>query len=119
MARYDDLNTKMIAYATVLSLVILVIVLQGTQALCYSMVNYESSRKDVKIIDAATVAKSEQLESLNSIQTVEVLDEAAPPAQKGEQPAMKSVNRIPIQEAQKLILKQLGKPSSNPTVPGA
>ncbi len=110
MARYDDLNTKMIAYATVLSVVILVIVLQGTQALCYSMLNYERSlKKDTKIIDAATKIKSEQLESLSGLaKRVEVIDESAPIAKKGEQPTMKKVIRIPIQEAQKLILKELG-----------
>ena len=46
MARYDDLNTKMIAYAAVLSIVVLVIILQGTQALCYNMVNSVDSVKD-------------------------------------------------------------------------
>lgn len=107
MARYDDLNTKMIAYATVLSVVILVIVLQGTQALCYSMVNYERARKDTKIIDAATIAKSEQLESLNGFRRVETIDELAEPPKKGETPAMKKVIQMPLAEAQKLILKDL------------
>jgi len=109
MARYDDLNTKMIAYTTVLSVVILIIVLQGTQALCYSMLNYERSRNDTKIIDAASTAKSEQIESLSGLaRRVEVIDEAAPPAKKGEEAAMKKVIRIPIEEAKKLILKELG-----------
>jgi len=109
MARYDDLNTKMIAYATVLSVVILVIVLQGTQALCYSMLNYERSRNDTKIIDGASKMKSEQIESLSGLaKRVEVIDEAAPPANRGELPAMKKVIRIPIDEARKLILKELG-----------
>ena len=44
MARYDDLNTNMIAYGTVLSIVVLVIVLQGAQALTYSMVHFEDIR---------------------------------------------------------------------------
>ena len=104
MARYDDLNTKMIAYATVLSVVILVIVLQGTQALCYSMMNYERARKDTKIIDAATIAKSEQIESLSGFKRVETIDELAEPPKKGEAPAMKKVIHIPVDEAQKLIL---------------
>lgn len=107
MARYDDLNTKMIAYATVLSVVILVIVLQGTQALCYSMMNYERARKDTKIIDAATIAKSEQIESLSGFKRVETIDELAEPPKKGEAPAMKKVIHIPVDEAQKLILKEL------------
>lgn len=107
MARYDDLNTKMIAYATVLSVVILVIVLQGTQALCYYMVNYENARKDSKQLDVATVTKREQLKSLNGYQTVQVIDETAPPPKKGEATVMKEVTCIPIEEAQKLILKEL------------
>ena len=107
MARYDDLNTKMITYATVLSVVILVIILQGTQALCYSMLNYENDRKDTKKVDAATVAKREQLQSLNGYERVEVLDETAPPAKKGEAAVMKKVIHIPVGEAQKLILKEL------------
>jgi hypothetical protein len=107
MARYDDLNTRMIAYATVLSVVILVIILQGTQALCYTMVNYERARKDTKIIDAATTIKSEQLESLNGFKRVEVVDEAAELPKKGEAQPMKKVIRIPVGDAQKLILKEL------------
>lgn len=106
MARYDDLNTKMIGYATVLSVVILVIVLQGTQALCYYMVNYERARKDTKINDAASIAKSDQLKSLNGFKRVEVVDELAPLPEKGGQPAMKKVIQIPVEEAQKLILKE-------------
>ena len=106
MARYDDLNTRMIAYATVLSVVILVIILQGTQALCYTMVNYERARKDTKIIDAATTIKGEQLESLNGFKRVEVVDEAAE-LKKGEAQPMKKVIRIPVRDAQKLILKEL------------
>lgn len=117
MARYDDLNTKGIAYTTVLSVVILVIILQGTQALCYNMLNYESSRKDTKQLDAATVAKSEQLLSLSGYKRVEVVDEAAPPAKKGEPTAMKKVIHIPVIDAQKLILKELG--PAKAAVPGA
>ena len=104
MARYDDLNTRMIAYATVLSVVILIIILQGTQALCYTMVNFERERKDTKIIDAASTIKSEQLESLNGFNRVEVVDEAAE-SKKGEAQPMKKVIRIPVSDAQKIILK--------------
>ena len=119
MARYDDLNTKMIAYATVLSVVILVIILQGTQALCYNMLNYENSRKDTKIIDAATKVKSEQLQSLSGFKGAEVVDETAEPPKKGENPTMKKVIRIPVSEAQKLILKELGNTNAVTPMPGA
>ena len=98
MARYDDLNTNMIAYGTVLSIVVLVIVLQGTQALTYSMVHYEDVRKDSKKSDAAAKVKSDQIATLDGYKRVAVADE------KSDTPgATKSVLRIPIEEAQKLI----------------
>jgi hypothetical protein len=115
MARYDDLNTKMIAYAAVLSIVVLVIVLQATQALCYYMVNAEDARKEGKKSDGAMVAKREQLDSLNGFKKVAVIDEAAEAPKKGEEPKTKKVLRIPIEEAQKLILKEL---ASTPASPG-
>lgn len=107
MARYDDLNTKMIAYATVLSVVILVIVLQLTQALSYNMVNYETSIKESNKSDRAYEAKREQLDSLNGFTRVSVIDESAPPPGKGEEMPTKKVIRIPVEEAQKLLLKEL------------
>lgn len=117
MARYDDLNTKGIAYTTVLSVIILVIILQGTQALCYNMLNFENSRKDTKQIDSATVTKREQLLSLDGYKRVEAIDETAPPAKKGEATVMKKVIQIPVIDAEKLILKELG--AANASVPGA
>lgn len=107
MARYDDLNTKMIAYAAVLSVVILVIILQGTQALCYNMVNSEDAAKESKKSDSALEAKSEQLSSLDGFKRVDVIDEAAPQPKKGEEPARKKVIHIPIDQAAKLILKDM------------
>jgi len=107
MARYDDLNTKGIAYAAVLSVVVLVVILQGTQALCYYMINNEDTLKGMKKSDSARDAKSEQLASLNGFKRVEVIDESAPPPKKGEEPAMRKAIRIPVEEAQKIILKEL------------
>jgi hypothetical protein len=108
MARYDDLNTNMIAYAAVLSIVVLVIVLQGTQALSYNMMNSEDAEKITDKFDRALKDKSDQLENLRGYKRVSVIDEAAPPPKKGEEQAMKKVINIPIEEAQKLILKELG-----------
>lgn len=107
MARYDDLNTKGIAYAAVLSVVVLVVILQGTQALCYYMINSEDAIKGMKKSDSARDAKSEQLMSLNGFKRVEVIDESAPLPKKGEEPAMRKAIRIPVEEAQKIILKEL------------
>lgn len=110
MARYDDLNTKMIAYAAVLSIVVLVIILQGTQALCYNMVNSVDSVKESNKSDRAMVAKSEQLNALNGFKRALVIDEAAEPPKKGEPQAMKKVIRIPIEDAQKLIIREMAIP---------
>ena len=107
MARYDDLNTKGIAYAAVLSIVVLVVVLQGTQALCYYMVNSADAQKELKKSDAARDAKSEQLASLNGFKRVDVIDESAPPPKKGEEPATRKAIRIPVDVAQEIILKEL------------
>ena len=115
MARYDDLNTKMIAYAAVLSTVILVIILQATQALCYNMVTSESAKKESNKSDHALAIKREQLSSLNGFNRADVIDEAAPPPGKGEEAATKKVIRIPIDQAQQKIINELGAVSA----PGA
>ncbi len=117
MARYDDLNTKGIAYAAVLSVVILVVILQGTQALCYYMVNSEDARKDMKKSDYAREVKREQLSSLDGVSTVRVIDEAAPPPKKGEEAQTREAIRISIDEAQKIIIRELGVAKSK--APGA
>lgn len=117
MARYDDLNTKGIAYAAVLSVVILVVILQGTQALCYYMVNSEDARKDMKKSDQAREVKREQLSSLNGVTKASVIDESAPPPKKGEEAVTREAIRISIDEAQRIILKELG--SQKNQAPGA
>ncbi|MBM3966630.1 MAG: hypothetical protein FJ308_16430 [Planctomycetes bacterium] len=108
MARYDDLNTNMIAYSAVLSIVVLVIVLQGTQALCYNMVNWADSKHTASGLDKPSKVKSEQLESLNGYGKAKVVDESAPPPAKGEQPKMKEVIHIPVIEAEKAVIEEFG-----------
>lgn len=108
MARYDDLNTKMIGYAAVLSIVLLVIILQATQALSYNLVNSEDQRKASTKSTHADLAKAEQIESLTGFRKVLIPDESAEPPKKGEEPKMKEVIQIPVTEAQKLIIKELG-----------
>ena len=100
MARYDDLNTNMIAYGTVLSIVVLVIVLQGAQALTYSMVHFEDIRKESKTSDTAAKVKSDQIATLNGYKKVAVADEKSDTAG-----ATKYVLMIPIDEAKKLVIQ--------------
>jgi len=113
----------MIAYAAVLSVVVLVIILQGTQALCYNMVNSEDAKKESNKSDHALTMKREQLDSLNGFKKVLVVDESAeqpkkdtPAPKPGEIPAgMKEVTQIPIELAQQKILEELGRtPSPQP-----
>lgn len=77
MARYDDLNTKMIGYATVLSIVVLVIVLQGTQALTFNMINSEDAAKERKEASVSESYKKGQLESLHGFNKARMIDESA------------------------------------------
>jgi hypothetical protein len=105
MARYDDLNTKMIAYSAVLSIVVLVLVLQGTQALCYNMVNWVDSKRVGSEADNPAEYRSEQLKSLQGYGKARVLDESVE-LKKGQEPAMKDVFHIPVTQAEQLILKE-------------
>jgi hypothetical protein len=111
MARYDDLNTKMIAYWAVVSIVILVLILQGTQALCYNMINWTDARRTDPAMDAPTQDKSEQLQSLNGYRKEIVIDDGVK-AEDGKEQPKKEVIYIPVEQAQRILMKELV--STNP-----
>lgn len=106
MARYDDLNTGSIAYATFLSTIVLLIVILLVRALCLSWVEGEDERK---LANAHYVSAdqeiSEQREQLSGYKQVQVksVDETVPP---------KTLVHIPLDAAKELILKELGQASS-------
>lgn len=108
MARYDDLNTKMIAYWAILSIIILVILLQLLQALCYNMVTWTDNKKGRigSEVEKPAVYVSEQLKTLNGYKTDRIIDETAPAPEKGQEPAKKDVIYIPLERAQEIILKE-------------
>jgi len=108
MARYDDLNTKMIAYWAILSIIILIVLLQLLQALCYNMVTWtdEKAGRVGSELDKPAIAQREQLDSLSGYKKERVIDESAPPPEKGKEPAKKDVIYIPIDRAQEIILKE-------------
>jgi hypothetical protein len=94
MARYDDLDVKFIAFATLVSCLLLVATLQGTQALCYFMTNAEQAKKlDMFEYDSSKTVIGEQLESLNGYRKV-----AVPPATSRLQ--------IPLERATQLMLEE-------------
>lgn len=109
MARYDDLNTKMIAYWAVLSIIVLIVLLQLLQALCYNMVTWTEQRpgRVGTEVDKPSLVKSEQLDSLSGYRKEKIIDESAPAPEKGKEPAKKDVIYIPIDRAQEIILKEL------------
>jgi hypothetical protein len=112
MARYDDLNTSMIGYATLLSALLLVVVIVGVEALCYYLVNSESARKaDSREYTTSLNIQSEQRKSLSGYERVPV---PAPEPAPGEKPATPTTRiQIPIEKAMEIILKEQG--ASAPT----
>ena len=104
MARYDDLNTNMIAYATIISCLLLLAILQGTQALCYNMVNAEAERKAANS-EYTTSSKviREQRQSLNGYSKV-----ALPAPAEGQEPAANQGSRIqiPIDRAIEAVIQE-------------
>ncbi len=106
MARYDDLDVKFIAFATLISCLLLVAVLQGTQALCYSMTNSEQAKKMEMFEYASSKAViGEQLESLNGYRKVAV-PPATGPDGKPVADGPTSRLQIPLERATQLLLEE-------------
>ncbi len=112
MARYDDIDTKFVFFASIVSCLLLVAILQGTQALCYNMNN----AVDQKRLDASEYVESakiigEQKATLAGYKKVSV-----PPAlgADGKPVSDKPTTqiRIPLEEAERLILEEAKKKSN-------
>jgi len=118
MARYDDLPAGKIAYATVISVLILIAIIQGTQALCYNMVNTAQEQKLAgSEYTSSKAVIGEQLKSLNGYTRVAVPPEMGADG-KPTGAAPKTMLRIPVDRAIDLILQESkGKPTS--AIPGA
>lgn len=114
MARYDDIDTKFVFFATLVSCLLLVAILQGTQALCYFMANAEEARKlgSSEYVESTKVI-SEQQASLTGYQKV-----AVPPASgsdgkaNSEKPSTKI--QIPLDRAAELLLEEAKKNAEEP-----
>lgn len=119
MARYDDLNTKAIAYATLLSCILLVIVIFGLQALTFAWINGEEEQRlensHYTSSDKEIARQKEELAGYDKIK-VEVIPETdpnAPTPNPGEEPKaiMEDRVHIPVDRAGQLLLKELVKPT--------
>ena len=116
MARYDDLNTRAIAYTTFVSAIILLLIILLGRALCYAWIENEDERKlaDAHYVSSDQIIR-EQKETLADYKKVQVElppleteDPAAPPAE----PLTEERVHIPIDHAKNLLLKEL---SSEPS----
>ncbi len=107
MARYDDLNTSVIGYATILSALLLVVIIVGVEALCYHWENVEEKNKEKYEYVTSTQVLDQQKKSLSQYEWVKV---PAPEPEKGKEkePDGKRL-QIPLERAQEIILSELGK----------
>ncbi len=101
MARYDDINAPAVAYATVLSCVVLFVIVFATQALT----NYWTGKAEDKSLGASEYTASnqvvrEQRDSISGYRWVNV-----PAAQENAPPEKKL--QIPIDRAQEVVLEEM------------
>lgn len=101
MARYDDINSKIVLYATVLSAVVLFGLIQAGQAMYFYLGNTVEERRLASSNYLASKAViAEQRASVGEYRWVK-----EPPATEGEE-AKKRLN-IPLEQAKKVILQEI------------
>ncbi len=106
MARYDDLNTSTIGFATIFSALLLIVIIVGIQGLSYYWENSENERKkDRSEYTSSLAVLKEQADSLNSYEWVVV---PAPEAGPGETQLPPSERlQIPVNRAKELVLEEM------------
>lgn len=116
MARYDDLNTRAIAYATFISAVLLLVIILLVQALTYNWLLGEDERKLAgSHYTASDNEIDRQKDKLNVLRKVKI--EVIPPTPVGApptepvKPVLEERIHIPLRQAQSVILKELGRPA--------
>lgn len=101
MARYDDLDTKAIATATVVSSIVLIILILAGRALSYTWESYIESARTEKAkyhaSDDAIAAQKAVLTASGKVQD--------PPLQEGGEPTTRIV--LPLSKAQEIVGKEL------------
>jgi hypothetical protein len=115
MARYDDLNTRAIAYTTFVSSILLIIIILLGRALCYTWIESEDQRKlaeahyitsDQAISEQkAAIAKYER----SKVEIAPADNGSTDPNQKLE-PLFEDRLHIPVDDAKKIILEELKSP---------
>lgn len=116
MARYDDLDTGAIAYATFISAVLLVVIVLLVQALTYNWILGEDERK---LTDSHYTASDNEIAKQKAKLDVleKVMIEVIPPTVDGTtpkepvKPVVEKRIHVPLRQAQMSILKELSKPA--------
>jgi hypothetical protein len=112
MARYDDLNTSTIAYATLVSCLGLVLIVLLLQSLTFGWIGAEEHRK---LVESHYTASDEdialQKSKLNRYaeELVEIIPPADPASTTPPKPVQVPRLHIPISQAQALLKKELNK----------
>ena len=122
MARYDDLNTGSIAYATFISAVLLLIIVLLLQALTFGWINGEEDRKLVDAhyytADAEIEKQKSQLEQYAQVSVEIPPPPPTEPVAPGTPPAAPTIEKrlhIPVNQAQSLLKQELAKAATPKT----
>ena len=101
MARYDDINARMVLYATALSCILLFVIIQAGQAMTY----YWSYRIEDSALERSEYETSKQAirEQQGTVSGYKWVNE--PPAAEGQE-AVKRLN-IPLDRAKDAVLQEL------------
>lgn len=112
MARYDDLNTKTIAYATIFSGWLLVLVIFLVQGLSYYWESTEEARKrDRSEYTSSLKVLQDQRASMSKYEWVSLPPPEVTEGQTAPEPQRRL--QIPIERAKELILQEVSSQDVN------
>ena len=116
MARYDDLDTSAIAYATFLACILLLLIILLVRALCFYWVEGESDRKlsTSHYVSADEEIREQKLQI--SGYGKELVEVVATEGEEVAEPQFDERIQIPVEKAKDILLKELtsspGEPST-------
>lgn len=117
MARYDDLNTTGIAYGTLVSCLLLMILILLFRSLCYYLVEAEDARKlaDAHYVEADSMISQQRarFENYEKVDVEVMVKESDEPDAKMVSETVEQ-QHIPLDKARDLILKELAGKSASP-----
>ncbi len=103
MARYDDLNTSAIAYATFVSTILFVIIVLLTSALSY---NWLEAQESASVADAHYTIADKKIASQKALTNTTEEYEVEIPGEEGADPVSEKRQRIPVSDAKDAVMKQ-------------